>query len=214
MANVKKWSNVAVAMESAAATALTISGITKANPAVVTYTGTDPVNGDYVHFSVQGMSQLDGRVVRVANVNGAGNTFEAEGIDSTAFDTFSSGTCAVVTFGTSITTATNVTASGGDFSFIDVTTINDNIRRQVPGAANPSVYNFENLWDIADAGLVALKAASDAVSQKAFKFTFAGQIMVFAGYVGATLLPTGTAQDKVTTPTTITMFGRPTYYAS
>jgi hypothetical protein len=38
--------------------------------------------------------------------------------------------------------------------------------------------------------------------------------MVFNGYVGASLLPTGQAQDKVTTPSTITMFGSPTYYAS
>jgi hypothetical protein len=61
-----------------------------------------------------------------------------------------------------------------------------------------------------------MKNASDAQSKRAFKFTFGtgGQIMVFAGYVGATLLPAGNAQDKVTTSTTITMQGSPSYYAS
>lgn len=216
MSTARKWSKVAVAMQSALAMALTISGITKANPGVVSYTGTDPVNGDYVLLAIQGMYQLDGKVVRCANVNGAGNTFELEGVDTTAFDTFSSGTAQVITFGTSITTATTINASGGDFEFIDTTTIHDNVKKNIPGAANPATFTFDNIWDVSDAGLVAMKAASDSQAQRSFKFTFGtgGQIMVFAGYVGATLLPTGQAQQLVTTPAAITMFGTPTYYSS
>jgi len=81
--------------------------------------------------------------------------------------------------------------------------------------ASPISYSFENIWDVSDAGLVALKSASDTKAQRAFKFTFAdGQIMVFNGYVGATLLPGGNAQDLVTTSVVITMFGAPTYYSS
>ena len=41
-----------------------------------------------------------------------------------------------------------------------------------------------------------------------------GEQVVFNGYVGATLLPTGQGQDKITTPVVVTMFGRPTYYTS
>ena len=89
MATVTKWSNVAVAMQSALAAADTISGITKANPGVVTATSHGLSNGDYVFLSVSGMHQLNDRVVRVANV--ATNTFELEGVDTSAFDTFSSG---------------------------------------------------------------------------------------------------------------------------
>ena len=61
-----------------------------------------------------------------------------------------------------------------------------------------------------------MKLAGDAQSQRAFKFTFGtgGQIMVFNGYVAANLLPGGSAQQLVTTPSAITMFGSPTYYAS
>src|SRR6185369_2575360 len=129
---VYKWSNVAVAMQSALATALTVTAITKANPGVVTYTGTDPANGDYVLLTIQGMFQVNNKVVRVANVNTGGNTFEMEGIDSTSYDTFSSGTAEVITFGTSITTATSMNGSGGDFEFIDTTTIHANQRSNIP----------------------------------------------------------------------------------
>lgn len=213
MATARKWSNIAVAMQSAIAADLTITAISKASEGVVTCTNTY-TTGDFVYLKIQGMYQLDGRVARVKTVSGA--AFTLEGIDTTLFDTFSSGTCAKLTMGTSITTATSLSSSGGDFDFIDTTTIHGNSKTQMPGLPNPSTYTFENIWDVSDAGLNAMKAASDNQGIRAFKFTFGtgGQIMVFAGYVGASLLPGGSAQDKVTTSTVITMNGVPTYYAS
>lgn len=213
MATVTKWSNVAVAMQSALASAITITAISKASPGVATATNT-LANGDYVLLSIQGMYQLDGKVVRVTAVSGS--SFTLEGVDTTSFDTFSSGTAQKITFGTSITTATSMNASGGDFDFIDTTTIHVNNKTQIPGLGNPVNYSFDNLWDAADAGQIAMKAASDAQAIRAFKFTFGtgGKIMVFAGYVGFSGAPTGQAQDKVVTPASITQFGTPTYYAS
>lgn len=214
MAQARKWSNVAVAMQSALGAAKTITGITKASPGVVTSTAHGLANGAYVFLEIQGMHQLDTRVARIANV--AANTFELEGIDTTSFDTFSSGTAKEITFGTSVTTATNLSSSGGGFDFIDTTTIHSNTKTQMPGLPDAATYTFDNIWDVSDAGLQAMKAASDAQSMRAFKFTFGtgGQIMVFAGYVGANLLPGGQAQQLVTTPAVITMFGTPSYYAS
>jgi hypothetical protein len=214
MANVRKWSGVAVAMQSALGTELTITGITKASTGVATSTAHGLTNGAFVVLSVQGMHQLNGRVVRVAAV--AADTFQLEGVNTTDFDTFVSGTARAVTFGNSITTATSMSATGGDFDFIDTTTIHEVAKTQIPGAANPLSYTFDNLWDAADPGQIAMKVASDAQAQRAFRMTFGtgGPIMVFNGYVGFTGAPTGSAQDKVVSPATITAFGTPTYYAS
>lgn len=213
MADPKLWSNVAVAFESALAAADTISGITKANPGVVTSTAHGNNNGDYVKLTVQGMSQLDGRVVRVANVTA--DTYELEGVDTTNFDTFSSGTSETITYGTTVGTIRTLSASGGDPNFIDVTTIHDNVSKQVPGLASAITYSLENIWDVSDTALLAMKQASDEQAQKAFKFTFAdGQIMVFNGYISAPLLPTGSGQDLVTSPASVTLYGTPTYYSS
>jgi hypothetical protein len=212
---VTKWSSVAIAVQSALATALEITGITKASPGVVSYTGTDPVNGDYVYLEVEGMHQLNSLVARVANVNGAGNTFELEGVDTTLFDTFVSGSAQVITYGTSLSTALDVNASGGEFDFIDVTTIHDNVKKQIPGLPSAATFTFNNIWDPSDAGQVALKYASDNQLIRAIRFTFAnGKKLVFAGYIGFSGLPAGGAQDKVTTSATITMFGKPTIYNS
>ncbi len=218
--SVRKMSNVAVAMQSALAAAKTITAITKAAPGVVTATAHGYSNGDYVFLEVQGMSQVNGRVFRVATI--ATDTFQLEdvtggtGIDTTLFDTFSSGTAKKITFGTSITTAATINVTGGDFDFIDTTTIHSNQKSQIPGAANPISISMDQLWDIADAGQIALKAASDTQAQRAFKFTFGtgGPIMVFVGYVGFTGAPTGAAQDKITSPATVTAFGSPTYYSA
>lgn len=67
---------------------LTITGITQANPGVVTYTGTDPSTGDYyVLTGISGMTELNNRPVRINNVNTTANTFELRDVDSVNIDT-------------------------------------------------------------------------------------------------------------------------------
>jgi hypothetical protein len=219
MATVKKWSGVAVAMQSALGSNKTITAIAVGATATVTATH-DFSAGDYVVFTVNGMYQLNGRVFRVLSVSTT-VSFVIEGtgsasLDTTGYSAFTSGTCNKITFGTSITTATTMAASGGDFDFVDTTTIHDLVKTQIPGSANPLSYSFDNLWDAADAGQIAMKTASDAQAQRAFKFTFGtgGPIMVFNGYVGFTGAPTGSAQDKVVAPAVVTAFGTPAIYAS
>lgn len=76
---------------------LTITAITKANPAVLTYTGTDPANGDQMDISgVLGMTQVNGRRFVVDSVNAGANTFKIKQLDgtyldSTSYSTYTSG---------------------------------------------------------------------------------------------------------------------------
>lgn len=214
MATATLWSNVQVAMESARAAAKTISAIAKeAAPATVSATGNGYSDGDLVVLDVTGMYQVDDRIFRVDNA--ATDAFDIEGETTTNYDTFSAGSAYKLTMGTTLGVLTSLSASGGGASFVDVTTIHDSVKKQIPGLPEAASYQFEALWDVSDAGLVALKTASDDQSQKAFKFTFAnGQIMLFLGYVSASLLPTGSSQDLVKTSVTITMFGTPTYYTA
>lgn len=73
-------------------TAQNISGITQANPAVVTYAGADTyANGDRIVITgVLGMTQVNNREFTVANVNAGANTFELSGVDSTAYGAYAS----------------------------------------------------------------------------------------------------------------------------
>ena len=212
MATVNLWSNVDVSIQSTLATAQTITAITLAAPAVVSVAAHGYTNGDFVWLkNIQGMPELSNRLFRVAN--STTGTFELEGSDTSALQPFVSGSVELANFNTNINTITDVSSSGGDFDFIDTTTIHDDIKKEVPGAASALKYEFDNIWDVDDAGLKAMKAASDVKAQRAIKFVFpTGKIMVFGGYIGASLIPSGSAQDKVTTKTTVTASGSPTYY--
>jgi hypothetical protein len=216
MANVSIWSGVGIAIQSALGNAQTVSGVTKANPGVATYVGSDPSNGDYIYLSsVLGMFEIEERVIRVANVNGGGNTLELEGEDTTLYGTFTSGNMQPVTFGTTLAIVTDVNVSGGDFARIDTTTVHDLVRKTIPGAANEIVISGSCIWDPSDAGFKALKSASQLKSKRAVKISFAnGYKSVFTGYIGFTGVHTGQAQDKVVTPFEISLFGTPTYYTN
>lgn len=85
-------------------TAQNITDITQADPAVLTYTGTDPSNGDEVYISgVSGMTEVNGKYFLVSNVNAGANTFELQDIDgndidSTGYTAYSSGGTIAVTY--------------------------------------------------------------------------------------------------------------------
>lgn len=85
--NCRFYVNNGILVESAQ----TITGITKANPAVVTTSGSHGYsNGDDVIISdVVGMTEVNGGTYTVANVTAT--TFELSGIDSSAYTTYSSG---------------------------------------------------------------------------------------------------------------------------
>lgn len=74
-------------------TAQDITGISRANPAVVTYDGADAyANGDRIIITgVVGMVEVNNREFTVANVNAGANTFELSGVDSSAYTAWASG---------------------------------------------------------------------------------------------------------------------------
>jgi hypothetical protein len=214
MATAVKWTNVAVAIQSAIGSALPITQLTKASTGVVTSAAHGLLDGDLVLIEAQGMHQVNKRVFRVDNKTN--DTFELEGENTSAYDTFVSGNAYKLTMGTTLSTVTDVDASGGEFDQLDTSTIHTNQKTSIPGSASPSVFQFGNIWDPTDAGLLALNAASKAGSELAVKFTFGtgGRIMLFTAQIGASLIPTGSAGQVVKTPATLTAQGVPTYYAS
>lgn len=207
------WNNVVVTLQSALAATKTITALTNANPGVATSTSHGYTNGQFVVLNIVGMPQLEGRVVRVANV--AINTFELEGVDTTSLGTFSSGTAQLITFGKTMATMSGVSVSGGDPEFADISTIHENVRREVPTIFSTMKLEFDSLFDPADAALVELKLATDTATKRAVKITFAsGSIVALNSYVAASLIPTGSFPDVVKTAVALTAYGRPTVYSS
>jgi hypothetical protein len=212
----KVWSGVTIALQSAIGADQAISGVTKANPGVATYAGTDPSNGDYLLIkNVAGMHQLNNRVVRAASVDTGANTLALESIDTTLYSTWGTGDLAPLTFGTTLGGVFDVQMSGGEPAFIDDTTIHDLIQSEILTVFSPIQAVFEHRWDPSDAGLIALENATIAKAARAVLFTFAdGAKFALYASVACFRLPTGGAQQRVGTRTTFRGLGFPTSWAS
>lgn len=210
------WSNVGVDVQTAVATAIPITAITKASTAVCTYSGaTNPTVGDYVNVTATGMYQVNDRTFRIANVITGPKTFELEGVDSTTFDTFVSGSIQVVTYGASMTTAQTINVSGGEPEFADVTTIHDNVRKRVPTIVSPLSLSMDSIFDLSDPAFIELNKAYLAKTKRAIRLRFGtGAKMLLTGYASAPGVPTGQAQGVVQTKLSIEAQNMPTIYAS
>lgn len=217
MSGGKVWSGVTISVQSAIAAALPISAITNANPGVVTYTGTDPADGNYVVLTdILGMPLLDDRIFRVDNEITGSDTFELEGEDTTSYGTFVSGNASVLTLGNSIgnvTLETNV--DGGDFDLIDQTPVSSLVRVKIPGVASEITADLNVMWDPSNAALTALAAASRLKAKRAVLFTFADLTKwMFYGYVAFINSPTGAAQGNVLSKLKFIGKGFPTTYSA
>lgn len=207
------WSKVAIAVQTLLATAVVITAITKANPAVASATAHGYTDNDILLLKIQGMRQVDLAVVRVANSDTG--TFELDGIDSTTFDTFSSGTAQKITFGANAATFQDVSPSGGEAAEIDVKTIHDDQDRVIPGNKSALSFSFGSIWDVADPALVALKGFDSTKAPCAVMFRFTtGDLVYFAAIPSLSLAPGGSAGNVVTTPVKLNVSGRLSNYAS
>jgi len=209
---IKTNSGLKLFMESAIATAKTISGITKAAPGVVSSTTHGFTNNDIVLLEVQGMVELNGRLFKVVNV--AADSFQlagvdgTTGIDTTLYNTFSSGTAKKVTLGTSITGVQEFTFSGGDIKTVDTTTVNDLVDTQIVVGAAAQAADLTMQWDPASAAQQAMIAAFQTRANKGFKVMWPdGAFVLWYGTVGYTGAPGGGKQGVTTSPAKITMLG-------
>jgi hypothetical protein len=207
------WSNVGIDVQTALGAAKTITAITKASPAVVSSTSHGLSNGTFVLLSVVGMFELDGVVARVANQST--NSFELEGIDSTLYNTFTSGSAYAITFGASMSTAQGVNVSGGDPEFVDITTVHDNVRKRAPTVVSPMTMTIESFYDPSNTALSQLGLATRTKTTRAIQIRFAnGTKLLGSAYCSAAGVPTGGAQDIVKTPISLEFQALPTVYTS
>lgn len=124
---------------------LTITNISQANPGVVTYSGADNLaNGDLVYiFGVVGMTQVNGLLFTVANLNAGANTFELSSTDTTAYTAYASaGTLsfAAVPKFTTASASASVTVTLQDSNLAAFDTVNFPLSTSVGGCTIDGTY--------------------------------------------------------------------------
>ena len=213
MSNVNVWSDVGVAIQTSLGAAKTITAITKANPGVATSVAHGFADGDIVLLKLSGMKEANHMLVRVANKTT--DTFELEGVDTTLFSTFTSGTAEEPVFGAASDTIQDVNSSGGEVKPIDTTTIHQDTDTEIPGNKTAISYTFGNIWDPADPALLELRKADRVKGERCVAITFAsGAKVYFNCYPSCSLAPGGSKGEVVTTQTGFKLRGPLTSYAS
>lgn len=206
------WTNVGIDVQTALATAVQITAISKAVVGVVSYGGSiNPAIGDYILLTANGMNQVNDRLFRVASVNTTTKTFELEGEDTALYDNFISGSYQIITFGASFNSVQNVQVSGGDYEKADLTTIHDAVRKNVPTIAQPMTLAMTNYFDLQDPGFIECNKAYKSKTKRAIRLRFGtGAKLLITGYCGAAGVPIGQAQGVVQTNVSIEAQNLPT----
>lgn len=199
-------------MESAIASATTISAVTKAAPGIFSAAGHTFVNGDFVLLEIQGMVELHGFFGKV--INQAAGTFQiagpdgVTGIDTTLFSTFSSGTAKKVTTGTTIDGVQEFAFSGGDIKTVDTTTVSDTTDKQAVIGATAQAADMTMQWDPSSAAQKAMLTSFRTLANKGFRVVYpSGANVAWYGTVGFTGAPGGGKQGVTVSPAKITMIG-------
>lgn len=207
---------ITVALQTAIGSAITVTALTNANPAVATATAHGLSNGDIVVVT-SGWAKLNNRVVRVANVTA--NTFELEGYDTSSTTDYpaGSGTGSVkeVTTFTQITQILDCQTSGGDMQFTNYSFLEQDFETQLPTQASPQTITVQIADDPSQTGYINMKAAAEARANRALKITFpSGAIAFYHGYVGFNETPSMTKNQVMSVTGTFSLMARPVRYAS
>ncbi len=174
---------IRIEIGTAYASNVTVSAITQDNPGEVTATSHAQTAKTVGYLqSVEGMVNLEGQAVRVANV--ATNTFDLEDINTTNLPAFT-GTALftpVSTFAT-LGRITSYSIGGGEGEKLDDTVLLDNIKQELQGllAAQTVTFNL-NAATISDSAMTTLRQGARDSTYFVFRITLNdGNVRVFRG---------------------------------
>ena len=182
--SVPKGRNCRVEIAATYSAAKTVTSVTKAVPPVVTSTAHGLTEGTIGYFdSAAGMDELLGQAISVDAT--AANTFNAEGIDSTNFGTFTSGTVTPVATWLTLSSATSYSIPEGAADELDATTLLDRIKQNQAGLMAAQNVQLSKLSDMQLPALAVVRAAALNDGYIVVRITLSnGERRVFRGQPG------------------------------
>lgn len=167
--------NIRVSVQSASGSPITITALTNANPGEASAAAHGLADGDVVVFTVEdGMVELHGQAARVAG--STTGTFELEGIDTTDFSVWTTGTAAKASTFEVVKSARAVNAPQPAPTKLDSTTLLDKFAKQyvyaLPDAPDGTIDCFFNPLGAAEQ---LVRTASQTHEDMVIKVEWLGQ---------------------------------------
>jgi hypothetical protein len=204
------------AIASAYGSALTVTILTNANPAVATSTAHGLTNGDFVEVT-SGWANLTNQVVRVSGVTT--NTFNLEGIDTSSTTRFPAGTgtgsVRKISTWTQLAQILTTATDGGEQQFTTYQPLESDREFRIPTNISAQGLTLGIGDDPTQPGYIAAVAAKKTRAQTALKFTLpTGSLILYNGIVGVNETPTTDANEVMKVTTTFSLNAQPVRYAS
>ena len=194
-----------------------ITQISNANPAVATATNTLAI-GDYIMIN-SAWGLIDQRVVRVSAANGT--TFTLEGVDTSdtvkyaGGPTGGAGVFRKITAWSPLSQVKSVSASGGSQNFASVTTITDQVERQIPTTKAAVSMTVDVYDDPTLAWYADVTAADNARAPYGLRMSFPnGSKLVANAYWSLMKVPTMANNEALMTQITLSYAAEPMRYSS
>lgn len=205
-----------VSIASAYGSAITITAITNANPAVVTATAHGLTDGDLIEIT-SGWSRLNSRIVRVDG--STTNTFELEGINTTSTSLYpaagGTGTCREITTFQQITQVLEFTTQGGEQQFVTYSFLEEDVEHQLPTVKSASSFQMTIGDDASLAWYSILSTANDDRIPRAIRIVLpSASRILYNGYVTLNKTPTLTKNEIMGLQSTVSLTSEPMRYAT
>lgn len=205
-----------VAIASGYGSALTVTAVTNANPAVASSTAHGLADGNFVEVT-SGWSRLTDKVVRVDN--SAANAFDYEGINSTSTSVYpagsGTGTVREITGWTQLSQILESSSTGGEQQFLDYQFLEADSAKRIPTFKAPAGLTFRIADDPTLAGYILAKTANDDRLQRAVRVTLPnGAILLYNAYISLAPSPSLTVNEVMSVEVTLSLLNEPVRYAS
>ena len=181
MSNVK-GRGVRVEIAATYGTPITVTAVTLASPGVATSAAHGQSNDTVGYFSSVGcMVQLEDQAIRIKNK--ATDTFELQGLNTTNYTAFTSGTFTPVATWATLSESTSYSLGGGASEKLDVTTLIDIVRKEEQGYLPvQSVTTNVIAQDTPSAAQLLLESAVQTQGKVTVRITLAnGAVRIFRG---------------------------------
>jgi hypothetical protein len=207
-----KGQGAQLAISTAQASATTITGITAANPVVVTAVNTY-ANGDIVFLSgIVGPTNLNNRAFVVSAASGSGYTLKGE--DGTGNTAWASGGSGFKQTMLAIVGGTNIQGFDGQASEIDVTTLQSQAKEFVLGLQDFGTLSFTLFQLLGDASQAALRKSKTAASTLAYSLTLSdGSVAAFMALVKQYTFDGAKPDGAISNNVVLRLTNAPSYFA-
>lgn len=164
------------------ATPKTVTAVTLASPGVATSSAHAMANGTVGYWTVNGgMPQLDGQATRV--MNSATNTFDLQGLNTSTYTAFTSGTFVPVATWGSLAESIGYSIGGGAADTLDDTRLSDVVKQEINGLLSADTLSVDILSQTFNTAVMqAIEDASIAQTYMVGRITLNdGSVRVFRG---------------------------------